>query len=229
MLTTAQRDQAAVIDIGDTISVNKSFPSGATTTSLTQFLAVEGIEHTIDFQTGHRITFYTSPTTVLNPLILNDAIYGTLDSTNALASTAPPPPPVTVEYDMIYFQASSQNPTDATTRYVSNYPLSQVSTYSSAAITMSFTGTITSASINWIASSVVGTAETISAYIRLNDTTDYLIASVANTNTVRVFTNTAMSVPIVANDTIALKFVYPTWVTNPTSVSVGGYAIATIA
>ena len=229
MLTTAQRDQAAVIDIGDTISVNKSFPSGATTTSLTQFLAVEGIEHTLDFQTGHRITFYTSPTTVLNPLILDDVTYGTLDSTNALASTAPTPTPVTVYHDMIYFQATSANPADAQTRFIPNSPSAPTATYALSAVTMAFTGTITGASINFYAGSVVGTAEAISAYIRLNDTTDYLIATVATTDTVRKFTNTSMSIPITANDTIALKFVYPTWATNPTSVVVGGYAVAELA
>ena len=94
---------------------------------------------------------------------------------------------------------------------------------------MAFTGTITGASINFYAGSVVGTAEAISAYIRLNDTTDYLIATVATTDTVRKFTNTSMSIPITANDTIALKFVYPTWATNPTSVVVGGYAVAELA
>lgn len=229
MLTTAQRDQVAILDIGDTISINKSFPSGSGTTSLTQYLAVEGVEHTITYQAGHRITIYTSPTTVLNALILNDALYGTLDSTNALASTAPPPAPVTVDYDMIYFQATSASPSDGTTRYIPNSPTAPTATYALSAITMSFTGTITSASINWYAQSVVGTAESISAYIRLNDTTDYLIAAVGTTDTVRKFTNTSMSVPITANDTIALKFVYPNWATNPTSVVVGGYAVAELA
>lgn len=83
-LTTAQRDTVAVVDIGDTISIEKSFPSGAGTTSLAQELSVEGIEHQIDYSTGHRITFYTSATTVVYELILDDATYGTLDALNVL-------------------------------------------------------------------------------------------------------------------------------------------------
>jgi len=83
-LTTAQRDTVAVVDIGDTISIEKSFPSGAGTTSLAQELSVEGIEHQIDYSTGHRITFYTSATTVVFELILDDALYGTLDELNVL-------------------------------------------------------------------------------------------------------------------------------------------------
>jgi hypothetical protein len=84
MLTNAQRDTVAIIDIGDTITIEKSFPAGNTTTSLTQELSIEGIEHFIDYQTGHRISLYTAPTTILNYLELDDLTYGTLDSTNVL-------------------------------------------------------------------------------------------------------------------------------------------------
>ena len=44
-LTTAQRDTVAIIDIGDTITIEKTFASGAGTTELAQELAVEGVEH----------------------------------------------------------------------------------------------------------------------------------------------------------------------------------------
>jgi hypothetical protein len=84
MLTNAQRDTVAIIDIGDTITIEKSFPAGNTTTSLTQELSIEGIEHFIDYQTGHRVSLYTAPTTILNYLTLDDLTYGTLDSTNVL-------------------------------------------------------------------------------------------------------------------------------------------------
>lgn len=83
-LTTAQRDTVAVVDIGDTISIEKSFPSGAGTTSLAQELSVEGIEHQIDYSTGHRITFFTSATTVVYELVLDDVLYGSLDGLNVL-------------------------------------------------------------------------------------------------------------------------------------------------
>jgi hypothetical protein len=84
MLSNAQRDTVAIIDIGDTITIEKSFPAGNTITSLTQELSIEGIEHFIDYQTGHRISLYTAPTTILNFLELDDLTYGTLDSTNVL-------------------------------------------------------------------------------------------------------------------------------------------------
>ena len=83
-LTDAQRDTVAVIEIGDTVSIEKSFNTGNTTTSLAQELAIEGIQHQIDLSSGHRITLFTSPTTVVFELVLDDLIYGITNSTNVL-------------------------------------------------------------------------------------------------------------------------------------------------
>jgi hypothetical protein len=83
-LTTAQRDTIAVVDIGDTISIEKSFASGNTTTQLAQELSVEGIEHTITVSNGHSIMYFTAPTTIVYELILNDAVFGIINSTNVL-------------------------------------------------------------------------------------------------------------------------------------------------
>jgi hypothetical protein len=84
MLTTAQKDTLATLEIGDTITVEKTFPSGAGTTQLAQELSVEGIEHYLDFSTGHRVLYSTAPTTIVFELILDDAVYGTLDAENVL-------------------------------------------------------------------------------------------------------------------------------------------------
>jgi hypothetical protein len=84
MLTTAQKDTLATVDIGDTISVEKTFASGTGTTQLAQELSVEGIEHRLDFSTGHSVLYSTAPTTIVYELILDDALYGTIDTTNVL-------------------------------------------------------------------------------------------------------------------------------------------------
>ena len=75
-LTTAQRDTVAVIDIGDTITIEKSFASGTGTTELAQELAVEGVEHTITVSGGHSVMYFTSPTTIVYELILDDLVFG---------------------------------------------------------------------------------------------------------------------------------------------------------
>jgi hypothetical protein len=84
MLTDAQRDTLAVLEIGDTITIEKTFNTGTTTTSLAQELAIEGIQHQINLSDGHRMTLFTSPTTLVFELILDDLIYGITDSDNVL-------------------------------------------------------------------------------------------------------------------------------------------------
>ena len=83
-LTTAQRDTVAIIDIGDTITIEKTFASGTGTSQLAQELSVEGVEHTINLLTGHRITLFTAPTTIVYELTLDDSTYGTIDTLNVL-------------------------------------------------------------------------------------------------------------------------------------------------
>ena len=85
MLTEAQRDLLATVDIGTTITIEKTFiTSGNSTTELAQELAIEGIEHRIDVNRGHSVTYWTSPTTVVYQFIVSDAIYGILNADNVL-------------------------------------------------------------------------------------------------------------------------------------------------
>ena len=55
-----------------------------TTTELAQELAVEGIEHTINVNSGHSVIYFTSPTTVVYELILDDLSFGILNADNVL-------------------------------------------------------------------------------------------------------------------------------------------------
>jgi hypothetical protein len=80
MLTTPQKETLAAIEIGNTISIEKTISN----TQLAQELAIEGIEHYLSFDAGHSITLFTSPTTVVYELILDDAIYGIIDDLNVL-------------------------------------------------------------------------------------------------------------------------------------------------
>ena len=83
-LTTPQKNLLAPIDIGEVVQITKTFTTG-TPLAITQDLAVEGVDHDINVSTGHRVTIYTSQTTVLNDLILDDITYGTLDTNNAIS------------------------------------------------------------------------------------------------------------------------------------------------
>ncbi|MFZ9891908.1 MAG: hypothetical protein ACO3FL_08680, partial [Ilumatobacteraceae bacterium] len=84
LLSSAQRDAVAVLDIGDTITIEKSFAPGTNPASLAQNLSIEGIEHTINVNSGHSVTYYTSPVIVVNELILDDPSFGIINADNAL-------------------------------------------------------------------------------------------------------------------------------------------------
>ena len=84
-LTTGQKNAVALLEIGQTIQITRSFSSGSPV-SVTQELAIEGIEHSIDPRSGHRMKIYTSPTSLVFELILDDAVYGRLDSDNVLGA-----------------------------------------------------------------------------------------------------------------------------------------------
>ena len=82
LLTNSQRDTVATLEIGDTITIEKTFQTGTTTSELAQELAIEGIEHRLNFATGHSVLISTSPTTIVYEFILNDAIYGIIGITD---------------------------------------------------------------------------------------------------------------------------------------------------
>jgi hypothetical protein len=70
--------------------------------------------------------------------------------------------------------------------------------------------------------SYAGTAGTNQAwpmYIRLNNTSDTLIQSLSVATNDRVWSNTALSIAVVAGNYIEIKEVCPTWATNPAAVT----------
>ena len=82
-LSDSQRDTVAIVEIGDTISIEKTIQTSETTTSvIAQESFVEGVEHTITYASPHRVTFYTTPTTVYQLFILDSS---TLDTIYALS------------------------------------------------------------------------------------------------------------------------------------------------
>lgn len=80
MLTTAQRESLALVDIGDTITITNTITGG----EVAQELSVEGVEIAVNINSGHRVTFYTANTVIVFQLILDDPIYGILDADNVL-------------------------------------------------------------------------------------------------------------------------------------------------
>lgn len=122
----------------------------------------------------------------------------------------------------INVQALTSAPVDAQTIYFGTLPKTPVTTAGQSKIYIRKTGIIRIAEI-YSYSGTAGTSENWSIYIRKNNTTDYLIATVAAAANERVFSNSALAIAVAAGDYIEIKVVNPTWATNPNTTIFGGY------
>lgn len=82
-LSAGQRSTITSLEIGQTIQITRNFVTGSPAQVVKQY-TIEGIRHKMTAN-QHDIEFMLSPTTLLYELILDDVVYGVLDSTNALA------------------------------------------------------------------------------------------------------------------------------------------------
>lgn len=79
-------------------------------------------------------------------------------------------------------------------------------------------GTITAAGV--VFTQNIGSTETSSLYIRVNDTTDYLVSSAIENGSAAntLFYNTSLNISLSVGDFIEIKWVTPSWDTNPTGL-----------
>ena len=113
-------------------------------------------------------------------------------------------------------------PSDGSTYYFGGpYVASVGSTADIRRMYCPMAGTIKVAYIFWYAD-FAGSGENVSMYIRLNNTSDTLIATIGNTDDKKVFSKTDLSIAVVQGDYIEIKMVSPTWATNPLNVYLSG-------
>ena len=122
----------------------------------------------------------------------------------------------------INVQALTGSPADITTYYFGMLPKAPVTAANTSKVYIRQAGTITGAEIYTYAGTA-GTNESWSIYIRVNNTTDYLIAAVGAATSERVFSNTGLSISVNAGDYFEIKSITPTWATNPLTLIYGGY------
>lgn len=127
----------------------------------------------------------------------------------------------------LFVQATNTSPADATTQYFGSAPRGMLTTANRNLQISRVAQIITAADIT-ISSGRAGTAEPWLMYIRVNNTVDYLIATVASTALDRVFYNSSLSISLAVNDTWEIKLVCPTWVTNPATCVTSGNIYVTI-
>jgi hypothetical protein len=119
-------------------------------------------------------------------------------------------------------QALTSSPADGQTIYFGNLPKAPVTTAAISKVYIPRSGVIKRAEI-YCYSGTAGTNQAWSGYIRLNNTTDTLIATLSVATSERVFSNSSLNIAVVAGDYFEIKFINPTWATNPLTTIFGGY------
>lgn len=113
------------------------------------------------------------------------------------------------------------SPADATTYY---FGLGTTASPTSANVRRAYfprAGTVTSIYVTFFITTLAGTTEASTISFRLNNTTDTTISAAVNNSTqFSVVSNTALSIAVAQGDYFEIKWVTPTWVTNPTGVVV---------
>jgi hypothetical protein len=131
-------------------------------------------------------------------------------------------PPLTAAGYAINVQALTSSPADTTPFYFGTKPAAITTTAGQNKIYIRRAGTLRIAEIYTYAGTA-GTGENVSMYVRVNNTTDYLIQTVGLAANERVFTNAAMNITLNVGDYIEIKCIPPAWATNPLTFIVGGY------
>lgn len=113
---------------------------------------------------------------------------------------------------------ASVNPVDGTTYYFGAFP--HVTLGTTAAIQRLYVqraGTVVAADV--FIPCTTGTSELSTISFRLNNTTDTTITAAVNLSSTPFHAqNTSLGIAVVAGDYFEIKWVTPTWVTNPTAV-----------
>lgn len=122
----------------------------------------------------------------------------------------------------INVQALTSSIADTTVYYFGMLPKAPITTANVSKVYIRKAGTIKIAEIYCYAGTA-GTAEAWSHYIRINNNTDYLIATLSESASERVFSNATLSIPVAVGDYFEIKGVPPAWVTNPLTTIFGGY------
>ncbi len=113
------------------------------------------------------------------------------------------------------------NPADATTYYFGAFATRNITvTPDINRIYIPKTGTVTSAYIGINIAGTLGSNETSTMSFRLNNTTDTtLSSSITTTAVLNTFNVTGLSIAVSAGDYFEVKWVTPTWATNPTTIA----------
>lgn len=123
----------------------------------------------------------------------------------------------------LFVQSPEFDPADSTTYYFGALPLPPSTTGAERRVHIPRAGTITRVDVTSYAKTA-GSNESWSLYVRKNDTSDTLVATVSAATNLRYFQASGLSITVAAGDYIEIKLVCPAWATNPLGVYFAGNA-----
>ena len=124
----------------------------------------------------------------------------------------------------LHFSASPAgfSPADATTYYVGGlFALNPQTAATVQLVPIPRNGTVRRIDLVHRVLGVAGTTEASTVSFRLNNSTDTTITAALDSSVNSSF-STTVSIPVDDNDTFEIKWVTPTWATNPTTVALYG-------
>lgn len=122
-------------------------------------------------------------------------------------------------YTLTLGTSANISPADSVTQYIGgDWGQSGGVAYDVVKVEIPKTGTVKRVFLKVRVSGTLGSNETVSHYIRLNDTTDFAQIDTTYDAATRNLNATGLSQAVTAGDYVALKIVGPAWGTNPTNV-----------
>jgi hypothetical protein len=165
---------------------------------------------------------YASASNTLSKLAGNTTTTKKFLSQTGAAGVSAAPVWGTTPYALQVCAAEKATVIDTDTMYFGMSPWQVSTTPDAGRVWIPRSGTITAAYVDCYFNAAVGSNENWSIYLRLNNTTDTLIATVGSTANPRQWSNTGLSIAVSAGDTVSIKVVNPTWGTNPQGLRFSG-------
>lgn len=139
----------------------------------------------------------------------------TSDGTNWSSSA----PTTSTKFSVCVSSGTPVSPTDGTTYFVGYNQVASANGYSVCVLVMPVAGTINKCYVRFVVNGTLASTETSTIYLRKNNTTDTTITTSVNLSSATPsYSNTSMGISVSAGDFISVKWVAPTWATNPTNV-----------
>jgi len=194
-------------------------------------IAVDGVTITGDGTPGNPLVAATPSTPDLDAVLTAGNDGGANEITNIADGTAASSAATFGQVMFsLYCTHFAQNYVDATTYFFTNHmagPATSLAVFRGWSIVLPYDCKLIAASFMNYAIGTTGTNQNMSLYVRVNNTTDYLVSTVGLAQKDRLFENNAMNsgsgISLVAGDYVTMKLVCPTWVTKPLNCVMSGY------